>query len=306
MNATGDFVPFIPLFLSSKTVEICIGFIPTPPAVMVALTIARFPTLCPYIQCLLLDPLPQDPAMAEAVSEMLLACNRDTLQGFYVTCPLTEEARGVLYKLQNLLTLRTVIQGPTSLPPVTLPNLEKLYVEWDSGYNWLRGFRGATIESLEAVNFRPMPGSAPIGGFLEEFQSVALTTPLQHTLSEFSFHTLQSWAPNYSSLLIFKQMTKLEIEFSCRNGCSSTVDDDVIISLAQAMPELEILQLGESRVGPSLASHSRGSLPSLLTVSNSPSSVFIYKQRNWPRRQSIPSHRPHPNMQPLSRGRAVL
>ena len=40
-------------------------------------------------------------------------------------------------------------------------------------------------------------------------------------------------------------MTKLEIEFSCRNGCSSTVDDDVIISLAQAMPGLEILQLGE-------------------------------------------------------------
>lgn len=83
---------------------------------MAALTIARFLTLCPYIQCLLLNPLPQNPTMTEAVSEMLLACNRDTLQAFYVPCPLTEEARGALYKLPNLLMLRTVIQGPTSLP----------------------------------------------------------------------------------------------------------------------------------------------------------------------------------------------
>jgi hypothetical protein len=34
------------------------------------------------------------------------------------------------------------------------------------------------------------------------------------------------------------------IEFSCHNGCSSRVDDDIIISLAWAMPKLEILRLG--------------------------------------------------------------
>ena len=62
---------------------------------------------------------------------------------------------------------------------MTLPNLEELYVEWDSGYNWLRGFCGAKIE----INFRPMPGSAPISGFLEEFQSIELTTSVQHTLT---------------------------------------------------------------------------------------------------------------------------
>ena len=65
----------------------------------------------------------------------------------------------------------------------------------------------------------------------------------QTSLSEFTFYTSQSWAPNYSSLLAFKRMTKLEIQFSCFTDCSSTVDYDVIIDLAQAMPELEILQL---------------------------------------------------------------
>jgi len=39
-------------------------------------------------------------------------------------------------------------------------------------------------------------------------------------------------------------MTSLEIEFSCYINCSSNVDDDIVIDLAQAMPKLEILQLG--------------------------------------------------------------
>ena len=39
-------------------------------------------------------------------------------------------------------------------------------------------------------------------------------------------------------------MRLLEIEFSCHNpGCSSTVDDDIVTSLARAMPKLEILRL---------------------------------------------------------------
>ena len=41
-------------------------------------------------------------------------------------------------------------------------------------------------------------------------------------------------------------MGVLEILFSCNNGCSSTVDDDTVTSLARAMPNLEILRLGGS------------------------------------------------------------
>ena len=244
MNTTRDFIPFIPLFLSQKTIDIHINFAFIPPTVTVALTIARFPTLCPHIQYLLLDPLPKDSAMTEAVSEMVLAFNRDTLRGFYVACPLTEEAYGVLCTLPNLHDLWVVIQGPISLPPVALPNLGMIYVEYDSGRDWLQGFRGATLGKLRTVIFCPTPGSAQIGGFLEEFQSIALATSAQNSLVQFSFRISQSWTPDYSSLLVFKQMEKLEIGFSCNNGCSSTVDDDIIISLAQVMPELEILQLG--------------------------------------------------------------
>ena len=243
-NATGDFTPFIPLFLSPNTMDIHILFTPNFPTVIAALTIARFPTLCPRIRYLLLKSLPRDPAMTEAVSEMLLACNRDTLRTLSVTCPLTEEACRFMYTLPNLRHLVTVVKGPTPLPPVALPDLEAICVEWDSGRDWLQGLRGATIGKLEAAIFIPMSGSAQIGGFLEEFQSVALSTSTQHTLSEFIFCSSQSWSPNYSALFIFKQMMRLEIQFPCNNGCSSTVNDDIIIGLAEAMPNLQILQLG--------------------------------------------------------------
>ena len=237
------FVPFIPLFLSSRTSVISIGFAGVP-AVMVASTIARLSTLCPDIQSLFLFPIPNGQVIAEAASELLLACNRDTLQFFLVDSPLTEDARGILYKLPKLRQLRTTIQGPTLLPRVALPDLKVIWVQWDSSCDWLQGFRGATVGRLQVVIFRPISESAQIGDFLEEFQSVALATSSQDTLSIFCFYTSQSWSPNYSSLLGFKQIARLKIEFSCRDGCSSTVDDDIIISLAQAMPKLEILRLG--------------------------------------------------------------
>lgn len=243
-NPTGDFTPFIPLFLSPRTTDICINFINSP-TIMVGLAIARFPKFCPHIGSLILKPLLRNPAITEAVSEMLLTCNRDTLQSFLVDSPVTEDARGVLYKLPKLRQFWTVIQGPTSLPTVALPDLETIHVEWDSGHNWLQGFHGATVGKLKTVTFRSVSESPPIGGFLEEFQSVALTTSMPNTLSEFNFYTSQPWTPNYSSLLIFKQMKKLEIEFSCSYGCRSAADDEVVINLAKAMPELEVLQLGK-------------------------------------------------------------
>ena len=89
------------------------------------------------------------------------------------------------------------------------------------------------------------PKTAPIGNFLEKFEGVALASSIQNTLLSFQFRTSESWNPNYSSLLVFKQLRRLRIEFSCCSGCPSRVDDGVVISLAQAMPGLEILQLGQ-------------------------------------------------------------
>ena len=238
------FIPIIPLFLSSRTVNIRITFSASASTVMVASTIARLSTLCPNIQFLVLYSLPKNQVITEAVSELLLSCNQDTLRLFLVDSPLTEDAREILYKLPRLRWLRTAIQGSISLPTVALPDLESICVVWDSRRDWLQGFRGATIGKLKTIVLRPTSRSAQIRDFLEEFQNVVLTTSAQTSLSEFSFHTSQSWTPSYSSLLGFKQMTKLEIEFSCRDGCSSTVDDDIINSLAQAMPKLEILRLG--------------------------------------------------------------
>ena len=243
VKAPGDFVPFASLFLSPKTVDICFRFVPNASTLTVALTIARLPALCPHIVSLVLNPLPRNSAIAEVVSEMLLECNPNTLQLLSVDSPLTEDARGIVYRLPRLYSLSALIQGPMSLPPVELPNLETICLEWDSGFDWLEGFRGATIRKLESITFRPTRFTE-IHGFLEEFRSVALTISAQETLSEFSFYTSQSWTPNYSSLFVFKRLTKLEVEFSCHAGCSSTVDDDTVINLAEAMPGLKILRLG--------------------------------------------------------------
>ena len=244
-DVTEAFIPFIPFFLSHKTVEIDVGFANDSPVVMVASMVARLSTLRPDLEYITLN-LPRDPVITEAVSEMLLACNRDILQRFLVTSPLTEEARGVLYQLPRLRWLWAVIQGPILLPPVILPSLTSMYLEYDHGHNWLRGFSGGTLGELKSVIFRDSTGLAQITNFLEEFQNVALTTTATNTLSRFRFRTFQRWNPNYSSLLAFGQLTELEIEFSCSVDCSSTLDDDIIISLAGAMPKLETLRLGKA------------------------------------------------------------
>lgn len=110
-GATEAFISFIPLFLSPETTEILIGFTEASPTVAVATLISKFPTLCPDLVSIVLHRLPKDPVVTEAVSEMLLACNRDSLQLFRVDCPLTEEARKVIRQLPRLSSLRARIQG---------------------------------------------------------------------------------------------------------------------------------------------------------------------------------------------------
>jgi hypothetical protein len=104
------------------------------------------------------------------------------------------------------------------------------------------GLRGGTLGKLNSITFRPKSESAPAADFLETFTSTGLTTPT--TLSEFVFYTPHPWRPNYRPLLSFKQLRKLEIEFSCEGGCSSTIDDDFLTDMVRAMPKLETLRLG--------------------------------------------------------------
>jgi hypothetical protein len=237
------FIPFIPLFLSPNTTDVEIVFVYGTPTVMVASIISRLSTLCPDLESIILNPLPRDLVITDAASEMLLGCNRDTLRCFLVDSPLTEEAREVVYRLPKLASLMSIVQGPTSLPPVALPNLTLIDLEYDDHLGWLQGFRGAVLEKLDLACFRSE--TKQIGDFLGAFESVALTTSAPATLSKLKVYTMQSWNPNYRSLLRFTQLTHLVIEFSCHNVCSSTINDDIIISLAQAIPGLEILRLGK-------------------------------------------------------------
>jgi hypothetical protein len=243
--ATHDFLPFIPFLLSPQTTEINIFFASDAPTVAAASIISMFPTLCPNLERIILNDLDRDPVIIDAVSEMLLSCNRGALRVFEVDSPLTEEAREVVYQLPNLSGLRTIIEGHTSLPQMALPSLTEIDVEYNSGHlDWLQGFRGAVLGKLERVSFRSE--SKQIGDLLGPFAKVALTASAQNTLSEFGFYTFCPWTPDYYSLLPFKQLRVLNIQFTCYRGCSSRVDDDVITALARAMPKLEILQLGRA------------------------------------------------------------
>jgi hypothetical protein len=242
-----DFLPFIPLFLPPQLTEIDIKFYAGTAAIAVASVINTFPTLCPNLERVTLRGLERYPVVTDAVSEMLLSCNRDSLRVLEVGSPLAEEAQEVVYRLPKLSRLRTVIEGHTLLPQMVLPNLTEIDVKYGGHLDWLQGFHGATLGKLECVTFRPK--SKQIGDFLGAFAKVALTTSAQNTLSAFRFYTFLSWTPDYYSLLPFKQLKELDIQFDCHDGCSSRVDDDVITALAQAMPKLEILQLGRAPCG---------------------------------------------------------
>jgi hypothetical protein len=243
-STVGEFIPFIPSFLSPRTTSVSITFTEynPPKVVFVASMLTALPTLCPNLQTICLRSLPRDPIITVAASKLLLTINRDTLRQFHVDSPLTEEAREVIYKLSNLNGLTVVVEGSASLPTMMFPNLTAIDVKYDHNCDWLEGFRGATLGKLDSVTFHAKSESAQLAGFLEAFESVGLAASM--TLSSFSFCTLHPWRPSYRSLLSFKQLRKLEIEFSCEDGCSSTIDDDIVTEMARAMPKLETLQLG--------------------------------------------------------------
>jgi len=237
----GPVVPFVPLFLSPRTTSIRLCFRRIPKAV-VASVITTVPTLCPRLQVIRLRYLPKDPMIIAAVSRMVLAANQNTLQQFHVDSPLTEEASEVVYKLPNLRGLLAVIERDTLLSPASLPNLTDITINCEDEGDWPQLFHRATLGKLESVTF--YPESEEIGDFLGAFERAAHSSSVQNTLSKFRVSTSWSWNPNYSSLLPFTQLVYLEIRFSCINGCSSRVDDDVIINLSRAMPKLQDLILG--------------------------------------------------------------
>jgi hypothetical protein len=93
-DTVGEFVPFIPSFLSPTTTAIDIKFMEHAdlPNTAFASMVTAFPTLCPSLQKISLRCLPRDPTIVAAVSQFLLTANRGALQLFHVDSPLTEEA----------------------------------------------------------------------------------------------------------------------------------------------------------------------------------------------------------------------
>ena len=78
--------------------------------------ISKLSTLCPNLEDITLHGPPRDTVITDAVSELLLACNRDTLRTFQVDSPLTEEAREVVYRLPKLSNLGRLSRDPRRYP----------------------------------------------------------------------------------------------------------------------------------------------------------------------------------------------
>jgi len=95
------------------------------------------------------------------------------------------------------------------------------------------------------------PRSEEIGDFLGVFGRAALSSSIQNTLSKFRLSAPCLWTPRFSSLLPFTQLVDLDIGSFCDGGCSSRLDDDIIVSLSWAMPKLETLTLGDRTCGQS-------------------------------------------------------
>jgi len=72
-----------------------------------------------------------------------------------------------------------------------LPDVTRLAVICDNGYDWLGLFHGAMLEKPESVTFGF--GCEQIGDFLRTFERVVLAASAQNTPSIFRFHTSRSW-----------------------------------------------------------------------------------------------------------------
>ena len=149
----------------------------------------------------------------------------------------------MIFKLSSLRSLLVVVERENSLPSASLPNLAKLTIDCDNEDGWPQLFNGATFGKLESVTFYHK--SKEVGDFLGAFERAAFSSSVQNTLSVLRLRAFRSWSPKYSSLLPFTQLVELHIDFSCHNGCSSGVDDDIITNLSRAMPKLQYLQLGD-------------------------------------------------------------
>lgn len=182
-----------------------------------------------------------------AVTEMLLTTNRNTLQKLDVNCPLTEEASEVICKLPGLRSLSVTVTRGSLLPSASLPNLAELYITCDDESGWPGFFRGATFGKLKSVTLSAV--SKQIGDFFGTFARVALPSSTHNALSNFSLRREGSWNPNHSSLPPFTELVALQLQSSCMNRCSSTVDDDLLINLSRAMPKLKVLELGDAPCG---------------------------------------------------------
>jgi len=245
----GWLIPFIPVFLSPRITSIRLDFEFNLPEATLASAITTLPTLCPDLQEIDLESLPTSPAITAAISRMVLVTNRNTIQAFRADCPLTEEASEVLYKLPNLRRIAVVIERETRLPSASLPSLTRLEVLCDNEDGWPQLFHGATLGRLEHVDLYLQ--SEQVGDCLEAFKEAALSSSIQNTLSEFLIVGDHPWNPNYSSLLPFTQLVDLQIVVFCDGGCTSRVDDDIVVSLSRAMPKLETLKLGSTPCGQS-------------------------------------------------------
>ena len=243
---TQQLISFIPLLLSARTTTIDLIFfgshLSKATIASAIATFSTFPTLCPNLRDISLVGLERDPMITAAVSELALKTNHNTLRSFCVDSPLTDEARKSICKHPDLHKLRTVIDRPSSIPTIILPNLTDIYITYDDGHDWLHGFRGASLGKLTTVTI--FSRSSSVDGILGAFECVALTTSIPKTLSAFRVHALHPWKPSYRSLLPFTQLNHLVIDSPCKITCSSTIDDDTITDLAQAMPKLEVLGLG--------------------------------------------------------------
>ena len=75
-------------------------------------------------------------AITAAVSETLLANNRNTVREFGVRSPLAEEVSYVVYKPPNLRDPSVIIERVTESPLASLPNLTELSIIRNDESNW--------------------------------------------------------------------------------------------------------------------------------------------------------------------------
>ena len=274
------YLPFISLFISRSLASIFID-VPRDASPMVPPILTTLSISSPDIREVQVERLFHSPSTEETSSQLLMQCDPYRLRKYNVDSTLHASALRHVIQLPSLEEFWLVVDSPQfqdPLPIVVFPNLRLLDVEYSGDPTWLKLLPAIENPVLASIFVQCLGSDVAL--LMEAFQLTLSGCGVRERLQEFRVRSRDDFkiTPRMiACTLLLKNLTSLKLLSDCSPTVCQTFDltDDDIDLLAQAMPHLESLAVGEEPCG----------LPSQITFN----SLYTASHRR-PRLKSLQIH----------------